>query len=107
MRGRVMKKLMVGSAVLAALATGPAWAAEIAVTAPAPGYRAPFGWSGCYGGGNFGLFFSLARYDNPPSGAFDPLPTAAGRTAYTDHTSAYNAGVQFGCDYQWGNTVWG
>jgi outer membrane immunogenic protein len=101
-----MKKLIVGSVVLAALA-GPAWAADMSVKAPAAAYRAPFSWTGCYAGGNFGFFHALDRYDNTPSGAFDPITTAAGQTSYSDRTSSYDAGVQVGCDYQWGYTVWG
>jgi outer membrane immunogenic protein len=100
-----MKKMVITIAALAALSAGPAWAADMAVKVP---YKAPYSWTGCYAGFNFGFFQALDRYDNIPSGATVPAAgVAVNATSYTDHGSAYDAGGQLGCDYQFSNVVVG
>jgi outer membrane immunogenic protein len=105
-----MKKLFFANAALAALIAAPAMAADMPIVAP-PVYKAPFSWSGCYGGFNAGYIGTLDRYDNSPSGAYSTIFTSAqiaqGQTSYRPDGSSYTGGVQFGCNYQWGGAVWG
>jgi outer membrane immunogenic protein len=107
--GDVMKKLAAGCVAVAAAFSAPALAADMPAKVPA--YRAPYSWTGCHAGFNFGLFIPLDRYDNAPSGAFvpalGPVGVAANTTTYTEQANAYTFGAQAGCDVQWGVTVWG
>jgi opacity protein-like surface antigen len=108
--GAVMKKLFFANAALAALIAAPAMAADMPIVAP-PVYKAPFSWSGCYGGFNAGYIGTLDRYDNSPSGAYSTIFTSAqiaqGQTSRRPDGSSYTGGVQLGFNYQWGAAVWG
>jgi outer membrane immunogenic protein len=106
--GDVMKKLLLASAALAALIAGPAVAADMPVKVykPAPVYS----WTGCYVGGNGG--WSYARSENtwtPNVAAFGPAVTAdiLSVSNGTDRPGGGTVGVQLGCNYQTGYTVWG
>jgi nitrogen PTS system EIIA component len=100
-----MKKLFFANAALAALIAAPAMAADMPIVAP-PVYKAPFSWSGCYGGFNAGYIGTLDRYDNSPSGAYSTIFASAqiaqGQTSYRPDGSSYTGGIQFACNYQWG-----
>src|SRR5258708_6992599 len=108
--GAVMKKLFFANAAFAALIAAPAMAADMPIAAP-PVYKAPFSWSGCYGGFNAGFIGSLDRYDNSPSGAYStiltPAQIAQGQTSRKPDVGSYIGGVQLGCNYQGSSVVWG
>src|SRR5260221_2497720 len=108
--GAVMKKLFFANAAFAALIAAPAMAADMPIAAP-PVYKAPFRWSGCYGGFNAGFIGSLDRYDNSPSGAYStiltPAQIAQGQTSHRPDVASYTGGVQVGWHYQWSSVVWG
>src|ERR1700694_5668287 len=99
-----MKKLLLANVALAALVAAPAMAADMPVK-----YKAPpplFSWTGCYGGANLGYFGGLDKYDVSPSGRYavtlTPAAIAQARTSYSPGESSYSAGVQVGCNYQFG-----
>jgi outer membrane immunogenic protein len=100
-----MKKILIATTALVALAAAPAVAADLAVKAPL--YKAPppvayFSWTGCYVGGNVGGVwvnkdFALDGFTTP-LGVGGPGFLAGG---YGSHTaSSVIGGVQGGCDYQ-------
>src|SRR5260370_8536079 len=74
--GAVMKKLFFANAAFAALIAAPAMAADMPIAAP-PVYKAPFRWSGCYGGFNAGFLGSLARYAHSPAAPYFAIFTPA------------------------------
>src|SRR5712691_7615962 len=95
-----MKKLLLGSAVLFALAIGsPAWAADMPRKAPvAPPAAAPAAlaatWTGCYVGGNIGGGWALKDWANPSSNPENPGDRG------TAALGGFVGGGQMGCDYQ-------
>jgi outer membrane immunogenic protein len=102
-----MKKLLSGGVVVAALLAGPAMAADLAVRAPAPVYRAPppvyiFSWTGCYVGGNIGGLWAHKSWTDRTPG--DPF---FGSSFGTHDPSSFLGGAQVGCDYQVGGWVFG
>jgi outer membrane immunogenic protein len=118
-----MKRLIVTSAAVAAFAAvGSARAADLPVKAPpaAPAWS----WSGCYGGGNAGWAGLKSSADlspgglyRTPTGAAAP-PNIAGTgdfaadiaalsNSYSTTNSGWEAGVQIGCNRQWGAVVLG
>ncbi len=96
----LMKKLLLGSVALAALAIcGPAWAADMPRKAPAaPPAAAPAApvvtWTGCYVGGNIGGGWALKDWANPSSNPENPGDRG------TAALGGFVGGGQIGCDYQ-------
>jgi outer membrane immunogenic protein len=109
-----MKKLLLANAVLAALVATPTMAADMPVK-----YKAPppvFSWTGCYGGIDAGLLIGRDRYVQSMAGAFlapgnlfaNPANGGQLATAYgSPNDSAFNGGVEVGCNYQAGWVVFG
>jgi outer membrane immunogenic protein len=106
-----MKKILLTSAALAALAV-PAAAADLAVR-PAPAYKAPppivyYNWSGCYIGGNGGgawvnKDFALDNVATP----FGVLTPPFGAIGLGSHTASSGiGGLQAGCNYQVPGSGW-
>jgi outer membrane immunogenic protein len=91
-----MKRLLLSSLAFAALAVGPALAADLPRKAP-PAYippaPPPITWTGCYIGANIGGAFGNA------SATFD-----AGEVS--TNGSGFAGGGQIGCDYQFAGTGW-
>jgi len=90
----IMKKFMVGSIAFAAVAAGPAMAADLAVKRPV--YRAPppvavFTWTGCYIGGHIG-----GGWTRKTVSASELAPGIS----FTGSTSGFLGGGQVGCNYQ-------
>jgi outer membrane immunogenic protein len=84
-----MRKAWLSSAVVVASVTSPlaAFAADLALNAPARAPIALYSWNGCYVGGNVGGAFS----DN----------AATNQLGATSHNSSgFVGGGQIGCDYQ-------
>jgi len=85
-----MKKFLLATVALAALAAVPAGAADLS----RPVYKAPppapvyFSWTGCYVGGNIGGLWVNKDVTGPFGGTF----SADG--------SSWAAGLQAGCNYQ-------
>ena len=106
-----MKKILLTSVALAALAA-PAAAADLAVR-PAPAYKAPppivyYSWSGCYIGGNGGGVwvnkdFALDNVVGPFGGGVF-FNNAIGLGSHT--ASSGIGGVQAGCNYQVPGSGW-
>src|SRR6266702_8139334 len=102
----LMKKLLLGSVALAALAIcGPAWAADMPRKAPAaPPAAAPAApvvtWTGCYVGGNIGGGWALKDWANPSSNPENPGPRG------TAALGGFVGGGQIGCDYQPAGAPW-
>src|SRR5438876_8537115 len=98
----LMKKALLGSVALAALAfCGPAWAADMPRKAPvAPPAAAPAApvvtWTGCYVGGNIGGGWALKDWANPSSDFDGGGPGPRGTAAL----GGFVGGGQIGCDYQ-------
>src|SRR5262249_59564499 len=96
-----MKKLLLSGAAFAALAAGPALAADLSV----PMYKAPplppapmFSWSGCYVGGTVGGGYAWTENTNTVNTtAFGDFLPGQG---YANHTSGWAGGGQIGCNYQ-------
>jgi outer membrane immunogenic protein len=82
------RRILSGTAVLALMAAAPAFAADLAVKAPAIAPPAPFSWTGCYIGGHVGGVFSEDKNTN-----------LSGATA-SYGSSGFAGGGQIGCDYQ-------
>src|SRR5579859_8098517 len=93
-----MKKFAIALATTAAF-TGSAFAADLAVKAPAPAPVAqPFSWTGCYlgGGGGYGMW-------NQEVTAFEGVPVATQISAtQTGGGRGWFGTVGGGCDYQFG-----
>jgi outer membrane immunogenic protein len=118
-----MKRLIVTSAALAAFAAvGSARAADLPLNAPpaAPAWS----WSGCYGGANAGWAAVRNSADLSPGGLYRTPPgapappnifgtgdfasdIAALSNSYSTTNSGWEAGVQVGCNRQWGVVVLG
>ena len=99
----LMKKLLLGSVALAALAIcGPAWAADMPRKAPAAAPAAApappaVTWTGCYVGGNIGGGWALKDWANP-SDDIDGGGNPGDRG--TAALGGFVGGGQIGCDYQ-------
>jgi outer membrane immunogenic protein len=98
-----MKKMLIGTVALLAVATGPALAADIPVKAPV--YKAVvapvvYSWTGCYIGGNGGGMWVRKSWTTfqPTLGSVDD----GGHDA-----NGWLIGGQVGCNYQTGNWVFG
>jgi outer membrane immunogenic protein len=95
-----MKKLLLAAVALAALATGPAVAADLARKTPAyipPPAPPPPSFTGCYvnGGAGYGLW-NIDHFSNPSiDGDFTSTTTSGGR--------GWLGTVGGGCDYQFGS----
>ena len=93
-----MKKLLLGSVALAALAIcGSAWAADMPRKAPAAPAAPVVTWTGCYVGGNVGGGWALKDWANP-SADIDGGGNPGGRG--TAALGGFVGGGQIGCDYQ-------
>ena len=93
----IMKKFMLSAIALAALAGGPATAADLRPVykaAPPPPPPVYFSWTGCYFGGNVGGLWVHRQFTDRLVG--DPF---FGQTFNSD-TSTFLGGVQGGCNYQ-------
>jgi outer membrane immunogenic protein len=103
-----MKKLFPSVIALAALAVGPAIAADMPVKAPL--YKAPvvlFSWTGCYIGGNAGWKWGRFRESADTAPFTVPNFVAPPVTFPGDHidldglnTSSWAVGGQVGCRYE-------
>ncbi len=104
-----MKKLVVATAALMALSFGgnTVQAADMPVKAVAP--IPVYSWTGCYVGVQIGYKWGKSRQEY--GGLVNGLPNAFAPTGY-DLTGLYNVngavgGGEAGCNYQFGNWVWG
>src|SRR4051794_38233652 len=95
-RGRVMRKFLLATAALIALA-GPAIAADVR----APVYKAPppvvpaWSWTGCFAGGHAGSLWTKQDWTNLTPGGDFFAAWLGGHQA-----NSWLGGVQAGCDYQ-------
>jgi outer membrane immunogenic protein len=90
--GAVMKKILLASVSLVALASAPAVAADLrrpAYTPPPPVYA--FNWTGCYVGGNVGGLWLRKELTVALDGFGD---------SFSADASSVAGGVQGGCNYQ-------
>ncbi len=99
---------IVGLALAATLATGPALAADLPLKAPS---EAAYQWTGCYigfnvGGGtsgtNFGSAVGLGTYLSAVNAA-----TVAGSGSGGANADGFLGGGQAGCNYQTGTLIFG
>jgi outer membrane immunogenic protein len=91
-----MKKLFLTGVTFAALAVGPALAADLprkAPPAPPPPPPPPLTWTGCYIGANIGGVFTHVKAD------FNVGEVSRDNSGFT-------GGGQIGCDYQWAGSGW-
>jgi outer membrane immunogenic protein len=98
----IMRKLLLAGLGLAALITAPAMAADMplkALKAPPPPI---FTWTGCFLGGNGGGLWVRKEWTDALPGS----PTF-GQSYGTHNPNSWAAGVQGGCDWQWGGWVVG
>jgi outer membrane immunogenic protein len=91
-----MKKFLLGSVALAAVIAGPAMAADMPLKAPPP--PPVFSWTGCYVGIEGGGAWGRSRHDN----------TGGGGILFGSFTPRFDisgglAGVEYGCNQQFGN----
>jgi outer membrane immunogenic protein len=117
----VVKKVLAGVA-LAALTTGSAMAADLAVKAPI--FKAPppvvvYNWTGCYIGVNGGGAWqrrawqrrdnSLSIVNDPGNGFFNPqaIPGVNASGSGSLNSDGFTGGAQVGCNFQSANVVWG
>jgi outer membrane immunogenic protein len=112
--GIAMNRLFLAAIAGVALASsGPANAADL--PRPAAVYKAPvvaaFSWTGCYFGGNGGWIRNDSELTTYPSGAYLSVLSAAQLAAstysYSGSKSDFTAGVQYGCNKQYGQWVLG
>jgi len=95
-----MRKLLLNGAALAALATGPAIAADLSVP---PIFKAPppppvFSWTGCYIGGHIGGGYAWTENTNAVNTtAFGDFIPGQG---FSQPSSGVVGGGQLGCNYQ-------
>jgi outer membrane immunogenic protein len=102
-----MKKFLLATVALAALAAVPAGAADLS----RPVYKAPppapvyFSWTGCYVGGNIGGLWVNKDVTGPFGGTFsaDGSSWAAGLQAGCNYQFAGGWVVGFQGDYDWAN----
>jgi outer membrane immunogenic protein len=113
-RGRIMKKFVLGCVVLLWGCAAPGIAAEIPVPGPylppAPPLAVPiYSWTGCHAGVNIGGGASPKSWTDT-QGVFPTLssPSEPPGTPLGTHTARGVAGGwQLGCDYQVGGFVFG
>jgi outer membrane immunogenic protein len=91
-----MKKILLATVALGALAAAPAMAADLRT----PAYRAPppvylYSWTGCYVGGFAGGLWARKEWID-----HDPLSITFGQSDGTHDPSGFIGGIQGGCDYQ-------
>ena len=103
-----MKKLLLGSvAMVAAIAAGPAFAADMPVKAPIIAPVVAYSWSGCYVGVHAGYGWGRNKNDfgrAVASGGTENLEAFPPEFGPFDHrTSGGVAGGQLGCNYQAAN----
>src|SRR5439155_1921048 len=100
--GTEMKKFLLAGVAATALLGGSASAADLAVKAR---HAEPvFTWTGCYGGVNAGYAWKRTHYDV----GFDPaFALAATPNRYDINPEGALAGIQAGCNYQFGQFVVG
>jgi outer membrane immunogenic protein len=98
-----MKKLLLGSAALAAMVAGSALAAELPVKAPPPPPPAYYDWSGAYLGFNIGSTW----YDVDRTFLVGPTPAFPGNPNFTTSDSDGIFGFHAGAQWQWGAWVLG
>jgi outer membrane immunogenic protein len=102
-----MKKFLMASVALSALAAAPAIAADLPARGPV--YRAPppivtyYSWTGCYIGGHVGGLWVQKDWS---VGAGDPL-FAPGQAFGSHDANGWLGGAQVGCNYQVGGWVFG
>src|SRR5258708_38719898 len=96
-----MKKRLLAGVAFAALAVGPAMAADRAAR---PVYKAPpppmpvYSWTGCYIGGHIGGGYAWTENANlANTSAFGDFFPGQG---YANRTSGWMGGGQLGCNYQ-------
>ena len=98
-RGKVMRKLLLGTATSVAMVAG-ASAADLPAYRPVPAYLPPaWSWTGCYVGANVGA--GWARNDVVDQNFVPAVDTGV------DAGTGIVGGTQIGCDYQAGNWVFG
>src|SRR5262249_55126202 len=98
-RGGIMKRLMLGSALLGSLIAGPAMAADMPLKAPPPPPVYIYSWTGCYVGGFGGGLPASKDYaltGSTPLALAIPVPDAFGG----HNASSGIGGIQAGCNYQ-------
>jgi outer membrane immunogenic protein len=94
---RVMRKFLLGTAALVALAS-PAMSADMRSR---PAYKAPppvvpvWSWTGCYVGGHVGGLWATKHWTNVTPGS-----STFGQSAGSHDVDRWLWGVQAGCDYQ-------
>src|SRR5262249_19766292 len=102
--GWVVKKILLATVAFAVLAAAPAFAADIAVKAPA--YKAPplqlFSWTGCYFGGHVGGLWARKEWFSADA-RLAPLGVSYG----SHDADSVLGGFQGGCNYQVGSWVFG
>jgi outer membrane immunogenic protein len=91
-----MKRLLIAGVVAAALCGAPALAADMPLKAP-PIAPVPFGWTGCYAGGNVGAGWANNNVTD--------ITTVPNFNTGTDTGTGVVGGGQAGCDYQFANRV--
>ncbi len=102
-----MNKILLAGIALVAVASGPAFAADLPVRRAPPVYTPPpivtyFSWTGCYIGGHAGgVWVQKDWTDN------DPLSATFGQSLGSHDANGWLAGGQVGCNYQVGGWVFG
>src|ERR1700681_265126 len=115
MKGEPMKKLLLGTVTLAAMAAaGSALAGDLPTKAPI--YKAPvvvpvaYSWTGCYVGAHAGYGWGRDKNDFGRAIATDPTEIEGFPAEFGPFDHNTNGGVvggQVGCNYQTGNWVVG
>jgi outer membrane immunogenic protein len=104
-----MKKILLGTTALFAMAAAPALAADIPMKAPA--YKAAvavpvaYSWTGCYIGGNGGGLWARKDFSLPP--IIDTGTVRLTTTGVSQDVNGWEAGGQVGCNWQTGSWVFG
>jgi outer membrane immunogenic protein len=90
-----MKKILLATIALGALAAAPAMAADLRTPAYAPPPMYIYSWTGCYIGGNVGGLWARKEWFD-----HDPGSITFGQSDGTHDPSGFIGGFQGGCDYQ-------
>jgi outer membrane immunogenic protein len=90
-----MKKILLATVALGALAAAPAVAADLRTPAYAPPPMYIYSWTGCYIGGNVGGLWARKEWFD-----HDPGSITFGQSDGTHDPSGFIGGFQGGCDYQ-------
>jgi outer membrane immunogenic protein len=99
-----MKKLLLSSAALI-LMSAPVLAADMPAKARPQPMAAPFTWSGCYIGVNLGYVW--ANFEKSDVREFDASGTTFIYNDFDFDGDGVTGGLQIGCNWQTGITVWG